>query len=65
MDLNERYARWERVAREADSDEPDAPRLSKEQLKDVKFSLGKPLTEEQFKEHRRKGGAQVVGSVKR
>lgn len=73
MDLSAHYKRWEEFANTVDEDgapadrrpaAPPAP-LTKEQLKDVSFSLGKPLTEEQFAEYRRHNNTQVVGSVRR
>lgn len=54
MDLNAHYRRWEKFAQNVDEDgsAPAPPAAFKPQ--DVKFSLGKPLTEEEFAEHRRK-----------
>lgn len=64
MDLDARYKKWEQFASGIDGDGEPA-KLSKEDLRDVKFSLGKPLTEEEFKRYRRTNQASVVGSVSR
>lgn len=55
-DLSSQYAKWESYAKEMDSDK----QVTKEDLKDLRFSLGKALTEEEFKKQREKSGATVV-----
>lgn len=62
-DLNARYKAWDAWASKQ-SGSSSAPTLKKEDLKDVTFSLGTPMSEEQFKEHRRKHGSKVVATKK-
>jgi len=71
MNLDTYFKKWETYGRQISDDgtvnaaetiPPQAiPKIEKEDLKDVRFSLGKPLTEAEFAEHRRKNGGLVVG----
>ena len=68
MNIDQKYKAWDAWAKQQDeapegtATPADVPKLSKEDLKDVKFSLGKPLTEEEFKEQRKKNGGRIVAS---
>lgn len=51
MDLNAHYAKWDKMTTQSSN---SAPTLTSEDLKGVKFTVGKPLTEEEFRAHRAK-----------
>lgn len=49
MDLNAHYEKWDKMTKTSSN---SAPTLTGADLKGVKFTVGKPLTEEEFKAHR-------------
>ena len=53
MDLNAYYNKWNQITKDiSQDDEPTSqPTLTKDKVKDLKFGLGEPLTEAQFKAH--------------
>ena len=75
MDLSEQYRKWD-VAFQQPTDSghtPAAnsyaqsaptPKCTRQDLEGLSFSLGKPLTEEQFKAHRNSNPSKIVGSYR-
>lgn len=53
MDLNAYYEKWDKMTNTSENSNA-APTLTKADLEGVKFTVGKPLTEEEFKAYRSK-----------
>lgn len=65
MDLAAQYQKWDKISCEDDAcPVSNSSGLTPADLKGLSFSLGQPLTEEQFKAHRKANPAQVVGSYR-
>lgn len=48
MDLNAYYDKWAKISNDLEAQDKT---LTPDQVKDLKFGVGEPLTEQQFKEH--------------